>query len=189
MDHVSTFDHHHCVVISGCSGSGKSTLLEVLARRGHAVVPEAGRRVVQQELAAGGKALPWVDLGMFLQQVLALAVDDFMAHRHAPHLVFFDRSVVDAVAGLEHLGIAAGMAAVDCRYHATVFLSPPWPEIYVADAERRHDFATAKAEYERLCAVYPRLGYRVVTLPQCDAGARADWLLEVLANPTLRPMR
>ncbi len=47
------------VVISGCSGGGKSTLLAELARRGHAVVEEPGRRIVAQELARGGPALPW----------------------------------------------------------------------------------------------------------------------------------
>jgi predicted ATPase len=36
------------VVISGCSGGGKSTLLAELARRGHAVVEEPGRRIVQR---------------------------------------------------------------------------------------------------------------------------------------------
>lgn len=46
------------VVLSGCSGGGKSTLLAELARRGHAVRPEAGRLVVEAELAAGGGALP-----------------------------------------------------------------------------------------------------------------------------------
>ena len=39
-------------VISGCSGGGKSTLLMELARRGHAVVDEPGRRIVQ----AGARA-------------------------------------------------------------------------------------------------------------------------------------
>jgi predicted ATPase len=51
----------HCVVISGCSGGGKSTLLSELARRGYPVVEEPGRRIVQDELAGNGAALPWVD--------------------------------------------------------------------------------------------------------------------------------
>src|SRR5215475_13662756 len=32
------------------------------------------------------------------------------------------------------------------------------PEIYTLDQERRHDFAEAVAEYDRLIAVYPALG-------------------------------
>ena len=46
------------VILSGCSGGGKSTLLDELARRGHAVVAEPGRRIVAEQLREGGAALP-----------------------------------------------------------------------------------------------------------------------------------
>lgn len=49
------------VVLSGCSGGGKSSLLAALARRGHAVVEEPGRRIVAEETRSGGSALPWTD--------------------------------------------------------------------------------------------------------------------------------
>lgn len=49
---------NHFVIISGCSGGGKSTLLDELKQRGYPVVPEAGRRIVQEEMQAGGQALP-----------------------------------------------------------------------------------------------------------------------------------
>jgi predicted ATPase len=49
------------VVISGCSSGGKSTLIAELGKRGYAVVDEPGRRIVKEELARGGSALPWVD--------------------------------------------------------------------------------------------------------------------------------
>jgi len=49
------------VVISGCSGGGKSTLLAELGSHGYATVEEPGRRIVKEELKAGGPALPWVD--------------------------------------------------------------------------------------------------------------------------------
>ena len=49
------------VVISGCSSGGKSTLIAELGKRGHAAVEEPGRRIVKEELASGGSALPWVD--------------------------------------------------------------------------------------------------------------------------------
>jgi predicted ATPase len=64
------------------------------------------------------------------------------------------------------------------RYHARVFLTPPWPEIYAADQERRHDLAAAEAEYARLLQVYPRLGYETVVLPKASVAARADFVLE-----------
>src|SRR5690606_27766766 len=47
------------VIISGCSGGGKSSILAELDRRGHATVPEPGRRIVEEETSSGGSALPW----------------------------------------------------------------------------------------------------------------------------------
>jgi predicted ATPase len=69
------------VVISGCSGGGKSTLLEELAARGYAVVEEPGRRIVQEELAGNGAALPWVDAAAFARRAIAVALADREAAR------------------------------------------------------------------------------------------------------------
>ena len=69
------------VVISGCSGGGKSTLLAELAGRGYAVVEEPGRRIVQEELAASGAALPWVDAAAFAGRAMAVALADRVAAR------------------------------------------------------------------------------------------------------------
>ena len=64
------------VVISGCSSGGKSTLLAALKTRGYAVVEEPGRRIVREELAAGGSALPWVDHIAFARRAFATALAD-----------------------------------------------------------------------------------------------------------------
>jgi predicted ATPase len=168
------------VAISGCSGGGKSTLLEELARRGHAVVEEPGRRIVREETARGGTALPWIDVAAFARRAIAMALADREAAARHDGWVFFDRGLIDAAAALEHV---TGEAALERygrahRYHARVFLTPPWPEIYAADQERRHDLAAAEAEYARLLQVYPRLGYETVVLPKASVAARADFVLE-----------
>ncbi len=170
------------VVISGCSGGGKSTLLAELARRGHAVVEEPGRRIVQQEMAGDGAALPWVDEAAFARRAVAMALEDrASAFAHAGW-VFFDRGLVDAASGLQHL---TGEPALETlgrshRYHRRVFLTPPWPEIYATDAERRHGFDAALAEYSRLLAAYPALDYEAVVLPKIGVAARADFVLASL---------
>lgn len=170
------------VVISGCSGGGKSTLLAELARRGHAVVEEPGRRVVEQEVASGGQALPWVDLAAFARRALDMAMKDRAAAMHTPGWVFFDRGLIDAAAALEH---ASGEAAVERlaalpRYHRRVFLTPPWPAIYQTDEGRRHNLQAAIEEYERLLSLYNTLGYEVVILPRCAVEERTRYLLTVL---------
>lgn len=172
------------VLISGCSGGGKSTLLEALAALGHEVVPEPGRRVIAAFHAGQGGALPWDDLGAFARHALALARSDHAAALARPGLVFFDRGTIDAAAALEQ---AEGVPLRDSlgperHYHRRVFLTPPWPEIYVRDAERRHDLAAAEEEYERLRTILPALGYEAIILPRTDVGARVRFVLDTLAD-------
>lgn len=170
------------IVISGCSGGGKSTLLAELARRGHAVVEESGRRVVREELANGGSALPWIDLASFARRALDIAAADF-AEAAGSRPTFFDRGMVDAASALEHATGEPVLAALDrpeLRYGRTVFLAPPWPEIFEGDEERRHDFGAAVAEYERLRRAYGTLGYEPCVLPKTDVARRADLIVETL---------
>jgi predicted ATPase len=172
------------VVISGCSGGGKSTLLAELGRRGHSIVDEPGRRIVQQELQKGGVALPWKDGQAFARRAIAMALEDRAAATALNGWVFFDRGLVDAAAFLQHLTDESVLAALAQahRYHRTVFLTPPWPEIYVNDPERRHGIETAEAEYSRLLEAYPILGYKVSLLPKVSVSERADFIERALAE-------
>ena len=172
------------VVISGCSGGGKSTVLAELAGRGHAIVLEPGRRIVEDELGRGGTALPWVDLDAFLRRAVAVALEDRKAAAQQAGWVFFDRGLVDAVAGLQRLHGQSEFGGLlqSERYHSRMFFTPPWPEIYVNDAERQHGLAAAIAEYEHLSAVYPALGYELTLLPKTDVAARADFVLAMLSG-------
>ena len=172
------------VVISGCSSGGKSTLLTELGRRGHTVVEEPGRRIVQHELQSGGTALPWLDAEAFIRRAMAMALADRAAVAAHAGLVFFDRGLIDAAAGVERLTGEPALAPLrDAhRYHHRLFLTPPWPEIYVTDPERRHGLAEAAAEYANLLQVYPALGYELVILPKISVTERADFVEKVLAE-------
>jgi len=174
---VNTF-----VVISGCSGGGKSTLLAELARRGHATMPEPGRRIVEQAMAGDGDALPWVDMAAFARRAIALSLADRDAAAGLPGPVFFDRGLVDAAVALRHVARGDGIDDLirSHRYHHRVFMAPPWPEIYRADAGRRHAYADAIAEYDRLAIAYPGFGYEIVLLPKLNVEARADFVLAQL---------
>jgi predicted ATPase len=172
------------VIISGCSGGGKSTLLVELGRRGHAVVDEPGRRIVKEELKSEGSALPWIDETAFARRAVALALADRASAGMPDGWIFFDRGLIDAAAGLQHLTGEPVLAALSQshRYHRRVFLTPPWPEIYVTDAERRHGLDRALAEYCRLLEVYPSLGYEVSILPKIGVPERADFVMSALAE-------
>ena len=170
------------VVLSGCSGGGKSTLLAELARRGHSVVEEPGRRIVREETARGGTALPWIDAEAFIRRAIAMALDDRRRGRSLPGWVFFDRGLFDAISALTDM---TGQPALhelgrQQRYHSRVFVTPPWPEIYETDPERKHGLAQAEAEYIRLVRDYRLLDYTVLEVPKLPVTERADWLLAQL---------
>jgi predicted ATPase len=170
------------VVISGCSGGGKSTLLAELARRGHAVVEEPGRRVIAETSADDGSALPWIDMQAFARRAIEVSLQDRADAKRHEGWIFFDRGLIDAAIALEHTS-GKPVAEALCRehrYHREVCLTPPWPEIYRHDADRRHDIAAALDEYECLLTAYPRLGYDVVILPKASVEDRAAFLLERL---------
>jgi predicted ATPase len=170
------------VVLSGCSGGGKSTLLDELCRRGHPTFDEPGRRIVQEETAKGGTALPWVDLEALARRAIEVALNDREEARDRTGWVFFDRGLVDAVTALDHISIEPSTKRLGLahRYHPTAFFAPPWPEIYHPDAERKLEWVEAVAEYGRLAEAYPKLGYRVVILPKASVEQRADVVLAEL---------
>lgn len=177
-------DTDRFVVLSGCSGGGKSMLLAELARRGFTVVPEAGRQIVREQDWTGGDALPWTQPVRFAELAVSRAVQALINVAREPGPVFFDRCPVDQLAGLERLGLpvpaTVSGAAARCRYNSTVFVAPPWAEIFAADAQRHHGLDAALAEYSPLRATYERLGYRLVDLPKTTVEARADFVLEQL---------
>jgi predicted ATPase len=167
------------IIISGCSGGGKTALLEELKRRGHHTIDEPGRRIVRQEMAGNGAALPWRDCVAFVNRAIEMSISDYEAARSNKGWTFFDRGLIDALAALEHVNpgsIPTGMA-LRHRFNPRVFLAPPWPEIFVNDSERRHGFDAAEAEFRRLERVYPSLGYEVILLPKTDIASRADHVL------------
>ncbi|VIO72376.1 hypothetical protein CI1B_40210 [Bradyrhizobium ivorense] len=178
------------VLISGCSGGGKSTLLVELRARGYRVVEEPGRRIIADELASGGKALPWIDPAAFLRRAIEVALGDMGLAKAHSGWVFFDRGLVDAASALQALTgepVLRPLCATH-RYHRRVFMAPPWPEIYVTDPERRHDFEAAAAEHQRLIETLPALGYDVISLPKTSPSARADFVLATLAaDPSPAP--
>lgn len=169
------------VVMSGCSGGGKSTLLAALARRGSATAPEPGRQIVREQLFIGGDAVPWTDMDAFVRLVASRAMQQLAMAAARPGLTIFDRGLVDAYAWFRTFRGAAPSwletAVTRFRYADTVFMAPPWPEIFVADAERRHGFAEAEAEYHGLLETYCALGYRLVELPRIDVESRADFVI------------
>lgn len=173
-------------LISGASGAGKSTLLAALAARGHSTVPEAGRAVILEQRASGGRALPWIDQAAYMEAILARNIVD---HARATALVapvFFDRGVPEVLAWARLLGIGVQPhhreAVARCRYAPVVFIAEPWPEIYVTDQERREDFARALRSYQPTLDAYVEAGYALRVLPRASVAERLRFVLAAIGE-------
>ncbi len=152
----------HLFVITGGPGSGKSTLIDALAGHGICSMPEAGRAIIQDQVAIGGVALPWSDRRAFAELMLSWELRSYRAALRLSGSVIFDRGVPDVVGylRLNHMPIPSHVdrAAQMFRYHHRVFVAPPWPEIFAHDAERKQSFAEAQATYEAMIETYSALG-------------------------------
>lgn len=168
------------VVISGCSGGGKSTLISELSNRGYVVVHEPGRQIVKEQLAINGDALPWSNLEKFLDLALSRYLFQFNSQQEQKQLVFFDRSIIDAVQLKTIQPEYFRNAANNFRYNRLVFLVPPWEEIFASDAERKHGFESAKKEFDELLIKYREFGYETILIPKIPVKERVDFILNKL---------
>jgi predicted ATPase len=172
------------IVLSGCSGGGKSSLLAELGRRGYAIYEEPGRQVVKEQLVIGGDALPWDNADLFLELTISRSIHHLVEAARSDKIAFFDRGIVDQVNGYRARGIEIPkhlLGAVEhFRYHDTVFVVPPWREIFANDAERRHSFEESVAMYDALVGTYEHFGYRPIVIPKKDVATRADFVLAQL---------
>ncbi|GAA3744819.1 putative ATPase [Spinactinospora alkalitolerans] len=179
-------DPERFIVVTGGPGSGKSTLIDRLQEAGFARSDEAGRGVIRDQAAIGGRALPWVDPDLFAEMMLSweLRSHRLAAARTGP--VFFDRGVPDVVGYLRLEGrpVPAHVhaAARAFRYHRRVFVAPPWPEIYRRDTERRQSLDEAERTYEAMVATYPEYGYEPVPLPRASVEERLRFVVDAIGR-------
>jgi predicted ATPase len=168
------------IVITGGPGSGKSTLLGALARAGFAVAPESGRQIIKEQVAAGGSTLPWADLSLFAEAMLARDIETYRSFETGAGIVFFDRGILDVLGYLTLCGLLVPphmtAAAARYRYHPRVFIAPPWPDIFTQDAERKQTPDEAERTFQVMARTYSDAGYELVELPRVSVEERARFV-------------
>jgi len=156
-------------IITGGPGSGKSTLIEASIAAGLHAMPESGRAIIQEQVAAGGTALPWADRLAFAERMFDREIHSWRAAHELEGPVIFDRGVPDVVGYLNLIGLDVPAyiehAARTFRYASRVFLAPHWPAIYAQDRERKQSIEEAEATCRAVTDVYVRLGYEIISLP------------------------
>ena len=164
------------IVLTGGPGAGKTTVLEELRHRGYATGDDAARSIIRERKHAGLSPRP--DPATFAKQVFEKEVASYHATTQSP--TFFERGVVDAVGSLFGAGTLSekefGRLINDYPYQ-TVFIFPPWEEIYCTDDERDHTFEHSVKVYESILALYQRFSSTPIEVPLGTVDDRTNFIL------------
>lgn len=164
-------------LLTGGPGVGKTTLLEHLRARGERCVEETHRRVIRQQVAVGGSAVPWRDAQAYGVRTAREDIAIFDALADTEDRVFFDRGIPDTGGPAFTAPPWLVEAWRTRRYNTHVFVPPPWREIYAQDAERKQTFEDCLATHEAILERYRGLGYEPLLIPLADVETRADFVL------------
>lgn len=179
------------VVISGCSSGGKSTVLTELSNNGYTVMPEVGRELVKEQLALHSDILPWKEPIRFCELLIEKSIDRYheatkFKSAVKDNVIFFDRSFLEGVSYFQTLKINKYDYLInELRYYATIFMAPPWKEIFCEDDERKNTFENAVEEYERSLKCYVEYGYYLIELPKTSVKKRFQFIISTLNNEAL----
>ena len=168
-------------LVTGGPGSGKSALIAALEGAGFRCSVEAGRAIIQQQAAISGRALPWVEPALFAEMMLSWEMRAYRAAAAQPGVAFFDRGVPDVVGYLRLVGLPVpphmARALELFRYAHTVFVCPPWPEIFAQDEERRQTPEEAERTYDAMVRTYADCGYDLVEVPRAPVADRLAFVV------------
>jgi len=170
-------------VITGGPGFGKSVLIEKLHQLGFIVGDEIARKIILQQIAEGGRLLPWKDVAGFEKQVMNERIE-FLNSIDTAIIAFSDRGLPDQAAFSMYKGKEISLqlnAAITSNHYAEkVFLTPPWHKIYRNDPIRTETFEEAKKIHRFIVEAYRNNGYNLIELPLVSPEKRIKFILKSL---------
>jgi len=170
-------------VITGGPGFGKTRLIEELKQSGYHCSGEFARDLILSQQELGGEILPWKNSQLFQQEILQKRIAFFDAVPDGS-IAFADRGIPDQLAFAKYRGFVTPEVLSACvqeyRYAPQVFVTPPWPEIFVNDIIRTETFEEALLIHEIIVKTYISLNYQIIDLPLLPVKQRINYLLQNL---------
>ena len=172
-------------VITGGPGFGKTRLIEELRRSGYLCSDEFARELIEDQILSGGESLPSGNARLFQQEVLKRRVE-FFESVPGDSVAFADRGIVDQLAFARHKGFGSPenllRNAAKYRYAQTVFVTPPWKEIFINDRIRTETFDEAANIHQRIIETYEDLNYKIIELPLLPTNKRVEFILLTISK-------
>ena len=172
-------------IITGMSGTGKTTLLHGLRDLGFDCFEEPARKVLEYQSRTDGPALPSKDPRAFVKEMLDQNISDAQTASALEKVAFFDRGIPDTVAYALRFNVDSSefeKASMQTRYNQSVFLMPPWKEIFTTGKFRKASFEQYLEFHELIKKVYVLLEYNLVDVPLASTQDRLEFVLSKVDN-------
>jgi predicted ATPase len=170
-------------VITGGPGFGKSALINKLRSNGYLCSNEFARDTIEKQLEIDGDILPWKRPKLFQEEILRLR-KEFYESVPDQTIAFADRGIPDQLAFASYKGFGMPeilkVSAEKYHYAPQVFVTPPWPEIYVNDSIRTETFQEAILIHQSVLDTYSRLNYQIIELPLLSVSERSLFILQTI---------
>lgn len=172
------------IVITGGPGTGKSSLINELINQKYFCMPEISRRVTLDARKKGIEQLFLKKPLLFSQLLLEGREQQFLeAGKENTDLVFFDRGIPDVHGYMNYIGVdypnLYKEKSLKYRY-TTIFITPPWQEIYQSDNERYESYEQSLAIHNHLKKTYIELEYSIINVPIGNVEERVRFILNSL---------
>jgi len=119
---------------------------------------------------------------MFERSINSFEQTEKTLNRENP--VFFDRGFLDTICYAEliesEINERMNSYAERWKYNKSIFILPPWQEIYETDNERKQDWEEAVLTFQKMSETYKNYGYRIIVIPKTPISERADFVLEFI---------
>jgi predicted ATPase len=173
--------HSNRYIITGGPGSGKSSLLSALVDKSYQGFEEISRIIIREQHEIGGDRVPWLNLAAFAE----LCYERMSAQLDlcdSDCTYFYDRGLPDIIAYVRRGGLQVPEKYFEKAksYNRTVFIAPPWENIFVNDSERPESFEDAVEINRFLKLTYQELGFNVVELPKVSIEQRVAFIETIL---------
>jgi predicted ATPase len=170
-------------VITGGPGFGKSTIIDLLEKQGYPVCQEGARSILSAESKSATAVRERVMPPDFERTIADWRLR-FLLSVQSGTIAFSDRGLPDQIAysWYKKKIPSAFIEELVVKYHyaPTVFVTPPWEEIYGRDDARQESFEEALQIHDHILKAYLKYGYKIVNLPLANPDARVRFILNFL---------